>query len=240
MTSPHRPLLIIDDDQSFCDVLARSLGRKGFAPRTAATIQDSLQICREQSPSYILLDLNLAGQSGLGLVQPLLCIVPTARIVILTGYASIPTTVAALKLGAHQYLPKPAHVAEIVSALLDDGIVVPDVASADRMSVQHLEWEYIQRTLDAHDGNISATAQALKMHRRTLQRKLGKKRPTIPVSLGLRPAQAGLSIFLQLQLQLQLQAPGVRQNVTFTSAQQSLDSALQFGPIGPRVGLFNY
>ena len=180
MTDPSRQLLIIDDDETYREVLARSLGRKGFSTRTAASVQDSLEICREQCPTYILLDLNLAGHSGLNLIQPLLVIVPDARIVVLTGYASIPTTVSALKLGAHQYLPKPANVAEIVSALLEDEIDVPSIPSEDRMSVQHLEWEYIQRTLDAHDGNISATAQALKMHRRTLQRKLGKKRPNHP------------------------------------------------------------
>jgi len=176
-----RPLLVIDDDESFREVLGRSLTRQGFAVRTAADVAESLDICRQQDPEYILLDLNLAGQSGLNLIQPLLEIVPAARIVVLTGYASIQTAVGALKLGAAQYLPKPANVATIVRALLDDRIEIPEVPAEDRMTVQHLEWEYIQHTLGEHGGNIAATARALKMHRRTLQRKLAKKRPQIPV-----------------------------------------------------------
>lgn len=181
MSHDVRPLLVIDDDESFREVLGRSLTRQGFAVRTAADVAESLDICRQQDPEYILLDLNLAGQSGLNLIQPLLEIVPAARIVVLTGYASIQTAVGALKLGAAQYLPKPANVATIVKALLDDRIEIPEVPAEDRMTVQHLEWEYIQHTLGEHGGNIAATARALKMHRRTLQRKLAKKRPQIPV-----------------------------------------------------------
>ena len=100
-----------------------------------------------------------------------------ARIVILTGYASIQTAVGALKLGACHYLPKPATLVDIVKALLDDDIETEHVLGEGRMSIQHLEWEYIQRTLAEHGGNIAATARALNMHRRTLQRKLTKKRP---------------------------------------------------------------
>lgn len=181
MSHDARPLLVIDDDESYREVLGRSLTRQGFAVRTAADVAESLDICRQQDPEYILLDLNLAGQSGLNLIQPLLEIVPAARIVVLTGYASIQTAVGALKLGAAQYLPKPANVATIVKALLDDRIEIPEVPAEDRMTVQHLEWEYIQHTLGEHGGNIAATARALKMHRRTLQRKLAKKRPQIPI-----------------------------------------------------------
>ena len=87
------------------------------------------------------------------------------------------TAVGALRLGAGHYLPKPASVADIVKALLEDEVDIPDDGPDDRMTVRHLEWEYIQRMLAEHDGNIAATARALKMHRRTLQRKLAKKRP---------------------------------------------------------------
>lgn len=176
MNPEERYLLIIDDDDSFRDVLARSLSRKGFFVLTAGDGEEALAICAVHDPEYILLDLNLAGQSGLNLIQPLLGVVPAARIVILTGYASIQTTVSALKLGAVQYLPKPASTSEIVKALLDEGIDIPEVSDEKRMTVQHLEWEYIQRTLNEHGGNIAATARALRMHRRTLQRKLAKKR----------------------------------------------------------------
>jgi len=177
MITDTQPLLIVDDDDSFRDVMARSLTRKGFLVATAGDADAALAVCRTHLPQYVVLDLNLAGQSGLNLIQPILDLVPDARIVILTGYASIQTAVGALKLGAVQYLPKPASVADIVKALLDDEIDIPAVPDEDRMTVQHLEWEYIQRTLGEHGGNIAATARALKMHRRTLQRKLAKKRP---------------------------------------------------------------
>jgi two-component system response regulator RegA len=105
--------------------------------------------------------------------------VPTTRILVLTGYASIQTAVGALKLGAFQYLPKPANLADIMNALHDGNVDVAEEfdVEASRMTVDHVAWEYIQRTLAEHDGNIAATARALKMHRRTLQRKLSKKRP---------------------------------------------------------------
>jgi two-component system response regulator RegA len=181
MNLEERHLLIIDDDESYREVLSRSLSRKGFVVVTAANVEESLACCRAIEPEYILLDLNLAGQSGLNLIQPLLDIAPEARIVILTGYASIQTAVGALKLGAVQYLPKPASVDDIVKALIEEGIEIPEIPDKDRMTVQHLEWEYIQRTLGEHSGNIAATARALKMHRRTLQRKLAKKRPSEPM-----------------------------------------------------------
>lgn len=177
MSNDERQLLIIDDDENYREVLARAMARNGFSVSTADSVESSLVSCRINDPEYILLDLNLAGQSGLNLIQPLLEIVPGARIVVLTGYASIQTAVGALKLGASQYLPKPANVADIVRVLLDDRIEIPEMPGEDRMTVQHLEWEYIQRTLVEHGGNIAATARALKMHRRTLQRKLAKKRP---------------------------------------------------------------
>ena len=140
-------------------------------------MSQSLEVCRQHDPEYILLDLNLAGQSGLSLIQPLLAISPGVRIVVLTGYASIQTAVTALKLGACHYLPKPAGVGDIIRALVEDQVEIPRYHDDDRLTVQHLEWEYIHRTLAEHDGNITATARALKMHRRTLQRKLLKKRP---------------------------------------------------------------
>ena len=181
MSGEERHLLIIDDDENYRALLARSLTRRGFVINEAGNAEESLFACRRHDPEYILLDLNLAGESGLHLIQPLLEIVPGARIVVLTGYASIQTAVGALKLGACQYLPKPATAGDIVKALLDDEIDIPEVPAEDRMTVQHLEWEYIQRTLGECGGNIAATARALKMHRRTLQRKLAKKRPQEPV-----------------------------------------------------------
>ena len=176
MDSEQRQLLIIDDDEAYRGVLARSLERKGFAVKTAATQEEALERCREQIPKYILLDLNLSGQSGLNLIRPLLERSPDARIVILTGYASIQTAVGALKLGASHYLPKPANLVDIIKVLSSDDIEIPELHDENRMSVRHLEWEYIQRVLAENEGNIAATARALKMHRRTLQRKLAKRR----------------------------------------------------------------
>lgn len=189
MSTEDRKLLIIDDDETFREILARSLRRNGFMVNTAGTPAQSLGLCSEHDPEYILLDLNLAGQSGLNLVVPLLEISPGARIVILTGYASIQTAVSALKLGAAQYLPKPASVTDIIKALVEDTIDIPHYhGDTDRLTVQHLEWEYIQRILAEHDGNITATAKALKMHRRTLQRKLLKKRPATPTGCEFDPS----------------------------------------------------
>lgn len=177
MSTDERRLLIVDDDESYRETLARSLSRKGFLVSTAASPEVALDRCEEWDPDYVLLDLNLAGQSGLNLIRPLLALTPGARIVILTGYASIQTAVGALKLGACHYLPKPANLVDVVKALLNDDIETEHLQGEGRMSIQHLEWEYIQRTLAEHGGNIAATARALNMHRRTLQRKLTKKRP---------------------------------------------------------------
>lgn len=172
-------LLLIDDDEAFRAVLARSLTRRGFQVAAAAGPEEALACCADQPPAYVVLDLNLAGQSGLNLIQPLLALAPAARILILTGYASIPTVVSAMKLGAVHYLAKPADVADILRALREEAPVpsAAEPAPDQRLSVRHLEWEYIQRTLDEHGGNVTATARALGMHRRTLQRKLGKHRP---------------------------------------------------------------
>jgi len=170
-------LLIIDDDESYRSVLARSLSRKGFLVETAWDPESGLLACKQFDPEYIVLDLNLSGLSGLNLIQPMLQISPDTRILVLTGYASIQTTVSAMKLGACHYLPKPASVAEIVKALLKDEPEPVGGFDDNALTVRHLEWEYIQRKLAEHGGNIAATARALRMHRRTLQRKLGKRRP---------------------------------------------------------------
>jgi len=174
-TAPR--LLIVEDDDNYRTTLARAMTRRAFDVRTAATPAEALSEGGDFEPEYVILDLNLSGQSGLNLIAPLLERSPGARIVVLTGYASIQTTVAAMRLGACHYLPKPANITDIVQALTEDRIAIDPEVGSDQLSVRHLEWEYIQRKLAEHHGNISATAKALKMHRRTLQRKLAKKRP---------------------------------------------------------------
>lgn len=168
--------LIIDDDTTFNDVLTRAFNRRGLAAHGALTPQEALQRAVELHPEQVVLDLNLAGSSGLALIPQLLAIVPACRIVVLTGYASITTAVDAIKLGAVQYLAKPVELDAILAAFADHEETDVDFEAPDEpLSVDRLEWEHIQRVLHENDGNISATARALKMHRRTLQRKLSKR-----------------------------------------------------------------
>lgn len=170
-------ILVIDDDPTFNAVLARALRRRGFDVVSAADAESALAAARERAPAAVVLDLNLGSTSGLSLIRPLLDCAPGCRIVVLTGYASITTAVEAIKLGAMQYFAKPIEVEAVIAAfdahpLAAAGEAVPP---SDPLSVNRLEWEHIQRVLHEHEGNISSTARALKMHRRTLQRKLAKR-----------------------------------------------------------------
>lgn len=182
------PFLVVDDDTVFAGTLARALARRGYAVQVAHTRQEALALAERTAFAYVTLDLHLnapaeAGgtapaDSGLHLIGPLRTALPHARILILTGYASIATAVTAVKQGADEYLAKPANVDSILTALMAG--VSEDAAEAALeepvpLSVARLEWEHIQRVLNEHGGNISATARALNMHRRTLQRKLGKR-----------------------------------------------------------------
>ena len=170
------PTLIIDDDPSFNAILVRTLERRGHPARGELDTASALAAAREMQAGRVVLDLNLNGTSGLALIPQLLVINPDCRIVVLTGYASITTAVDAVKLGAVQYLAKPVEVEAILAALDDDDGPDFDVPASDEpLSVDRLEWEHIQRVLNENDGNVSATARALKMHRRTLQRKLSKR-----------------------------------------------------------------
>lgn len=168
------PTLIIEDDAAFNAILVRSLERRGVPARGAHDAFEALQLARECQPQQVVLDLNLNGSSGLTLIPALLAIDPACRIVVLTGYASIATAVEAIKLGAVQYLAKPVEVEAILAAFGDDQPNPAQPIPDEPLSVDRLEWEHIQRVLNENDGNVSATARALKMHRRTLQRKLSK------------------------------------------------------------------
>ncbi|WP_338845167.1 response regulator transcription factor [Massilia sp. W12] len=172
------PLLLLEDDAVFAQTLARSLGRRGFAVQICAQGAAALQACHAQQFDYLCLDMHLEQDSGLHWLPQLRAAQPQARIVMLTGYASIATTVQAIKAGADDYLPKPATLEAILHALQAEAHSPPEVEEAQTpatMSVRRLEWEHIQRVLAEHQGNISQAARALNMHRRTLQRKLGKK-----------------------------------------------------------------
>ncbi|MBC9071903.1 response regulator transcription factor [Thauera sp. CAU 1555] len=174
MSEIHPHLLVIDDDAVFNRVLSRALTQRGFSVYSAHSQAEALQLADTHEPEFVVLDLNLDGESGLKLIAPLLGINPNARILVLTGYASIATAVNAVKLGAVQYLAKPADVDAIVNALQADELVLEDEIDSRPLSVDQVEWEHIQRVLTEHAGNISATARALNMHRRTLQRKLAR------------------------------------------------------------------
>jgi two-component system response regulator RegA len=168
-------LLVIDDDPTFNAVLVRAFARRGYIAHGSTDATTAVTTAERLQPQCIVLDMNLGGVSGLGLIGPLLEAVESCRIVVLTGYASIATAVDAIKLGAIQYLAKPVDVDAILSAFDSAGSPSVDpMIDASPLSVDRLEWEHIQRVLHENEGNVSATARALKMHRRTLQRKLMK------------------------------------------------------------------
>lgn len=168
-------ILVVDDDPTFNAVLVRSLARRGWDALGCYAHDDVLAMTQRFGAQRVVLDLNLDGRSGLGLIQPLLNIVPHCKIVVLTGYASVATAVDAIKLGAVQYLAKPTNVTAILNAFVSELPQPERIPLPAPMSVNRMEWEHIQRVLLEHNGNISATARALKMHRRTLQRKLLKR-----------------------------------------------------------------
>ncbi|MCM2308534.1 MAG: response regulator [Sulfuritalea sp.] len=182
-TTMNETMLIIEDDDTFSATLLRALKRRGHTVEAAQTAAAAVELARAILPARVVLDLNLGGESGLGLIPRLMEINPACRIVVLTGYASISTAVDAIKLGAVQYLAKPVDVDSLLRAfghtLEGDAATpaanAPAAISPLPMSVERMEWEHIQRVLRDHKGNISATARALNMHRRTLQRKLLKR-----------------------------------------------------------------
>lgn len=168
-------LLLVDDDINFCEVLGRALERRDFSVHIATNLDQGCDLARQHRPGYAVVDLRIGTESGLVMVKNLAELDPTMRIVVLTGYASIATAVEAIKLGACHYLTKPVEVDDIIEGL-HSGAGNPDIeTSAKPMSVKRLEWEHLQKVLQEHDGNISAAARALGMHRRTLQRKLQKR-----------------------------------------------------------------
>jgi len=170
-------LLLCDDDQVFCRVLAAALERRGFAVQVIHDVQSGLDLIEDDPPEYAVVDLNMPGASGLVLVERLNRLDPHTRIVVLTGYASIATAVEAIKLGATHYLAKPADADDVLEALHREQGDASVPLAGRPMSVGRLEWEHIQSVLMACGGNVSAAARSLGMHRRTLQRKLAK-RPT--------------------------------------------------------------
>ncbi len=167
-------LLLVDDDAIFLTALTKAMQKRGFAVSTAPSAEIAIEMANIDPPEFAVVDLKMSGNSGLVLVRQLTQLQANIQIVVLTGFASIATAVEAIKLGATHYLAKPVDADEIVAAFLKQTGDADMAVASNPLSVDRLEWEHIQRVLAEHDGNISATARSLNMHRRTLQRKLGK------------------------------------------------------------------
>jgi len=168
-------LLLVDDDEDDCEVLGNALEKRGYEVSIAHDLATALQLAEQTEPEYAVVDLRIGTESGLELVKQLTGLDENTRIVMLTGYASVATAVESIKLGAVHYLTKPATADEVVAALHRDEGDASILPAEHPMSVRRLEWEHLQKVLSEHDGNISAAARAMNMHRRTLQRKLAKR-----------------------------------------------------------------
>ena len=171
-----RTLLIVDDDAPLCQRLARAMERRGFVVETAESVAAGTAAATARPSAFAVVDLRLGDGSGLEIVKALRRARPSARVVMLTGYGNIATAVAAVKAGAVDYLPKPADADAVEHALLASDATLPPPPE-DPMSADRVRWEHIQRVFEQCDRNVSETARRLKMHRRTLQRILGKHAP---------------------------------------------------------------
>ncbi len=165
--------LLVDDDTLYAQTLRRSLERRGVGLRIAHDAATALVLAREQRPDFVLLDLKLGPESGLGLIEPLRALGADVHIVLVTGYASVATAVEAIKRGADDYLAKPITAEALLRVLRGDAGAVQ--AEPTMTPLARLEWEHIQQALKETGGNIAAAARLLGMHRRSLQRKLGKR-----------------------------------------------------------------
>lgn len=171
-----KSLLIVDDDEPFLRRLARAMEKRGFEPECADSVAAGRAIATARPPAYAVIDLRLEDGNGLDVVEVLREKRPEARIVVLTGYGAIATAVAAVKIGATDYLSKPADANDVTNALLAIGSELPPPPE-NPMSADRVRWEHIQRVYELCDRNVSETARRLNMHRRTLQRILAKRSP---------------------------------------------------------------
>lgn len=171
-----RSLLLVDDDVPFLTRLAKAMERRGFITRTAESVAAGKAAVGASPPAYAVVDLRLEDGNGLDVVELLRDRRPDCRIVVLTGYGAIATAVAAVKIGATDYLSKPADADDITNALLARGEALP-APPENPMSADRVRWEHIQRVYEMCDRNVSETARRLSMHRRTLQRILAKRSP---------------------------------------------------------------
>jgi two-component system response regulator RegA len=171
-----RTLLLVDDDKPFLTRLARAMEARGYEVRVAESVSDGVAEVKKSPPDYAVVDLRLGDGNGLDVIEALHSTRPDARVVVLTGYGNIATAVTAVKLGAIDYLAKPADADAVHGALVGDGdnrAALPD----NPMSADRVRWEHIQRVYELCNRNVSETARRLNMHRRTLQRILAKRAP---------------------------------------------------------------
>jgi two-component system response regulator RegA len=172
----ERTLLIVEDDKSFLQRLARAMESRGFEVTTAETVAEGLQQVDKAAPAFAVVDMRLADGNGLDVISALKQRRPDARAIILTGYGNIATAVTAVKIGAVDYLAKPADADDVVAALL--AIEGRKAEPPEHpMSADRVRWEHIQRIYELCGRNVSETARRLNMHRRTLQRILAKRAP---------------------------------------------------------------
>ena len=172
----ERTLLIVEDDKSFLTRLARAMEQRGFVVATAETVADGLLQVEKAPPFYAVVDMRLGDGNGLDVISALKKRRPEAHGVVLTGYGNIATAVNAVKLGAIDYLAKPADADDVVNALLAiEGRTAEPPENP--MSADRVRWEHIQRVYELCNRNVSETARRLNMHRRTLQRILAKRAP---------------------------------------------------------------
>jgi two-component system response regulator RegA len=171
-----RTLLLVDDDDAFLKRLAKAMEKRGFEVETAESVADGRAIAMARTPAFAVCDLRLEDGNGLDVVEVIRERRPDSRVVVLTGYGAIATAVAAVKIGATDYLSKPADANDIINALLAKGADLPPPPD-NPMSADRVRWEHIQRVYELCDRNVSETARRLSMHRRTLQRILAKRSP---------------------------------------------------------------
>nr|WP_319774822.1 ActR/PrrA/RegA family redox response regulator transcription factor [Breoghania sp.] len=169
-------LLLVDDDKPFLQRLARAMEKRGFVTEMAESVEEARIKIAAEPPTFAVVDMRLQDGNGLDVIGTLHEHKPDARAIILTGYGNIATAVTAVKLGAIDYLAKPADADDIFAALtrkLDEMATPPE----NPMSADRVRWEHIQRVYELCDRNVSETARRLNMHRRTLQRILAKRAP---------------------------------------------------------------
>ena len=171
-----RTLLIVEDDRAFLERLARAMETRGFSVRTSDNVADAMAQIARAAPAFAVVDLRLGDGNGLDVVSALKRQRPDARAIVLTGYGNIATAVTAVKLGAVDYLAKPADADDVVNALLATGAGKTEPPQ-NPMSADRVRWEHIQRIYEMCNRNVSETARRLNMHRRTLQRILAKRAP---------------------------------------------------------------